>query len=177
MNFALIWNYCLKFKYDSMIKHFRMPVLFIAVLFAGSLISCDPSKKYEKEEEESIQNFVGSSGIQNFELQQSGLYYSEVLAGSGIMAVLGDSAYVRYTGKFLDGYTFDSNINKAKPYGFVVGQNIPGFDEGITLMKAGGKAMIVLPSKLGYGAAGTYGISGYTPLLFEIELLKVVPYL
>jgi FKBP-type peptidyl-prolyl cis-trans isomerase FkpA len=159
-----------------MIKHFRILVLFVAVLFAGSLISCDPSKKYIKEEEESIQNFVGSAGIQNFVLQPSGLYYSEVLEGTGIMAIVGDSAYVRYTGKFLNGNTFDTNINKPKPYGFIVGQNIRGFDEGITLMKAGGKAILLIPSTLGYGAIGSYGISGYTPLMFEIELIKVVPY-
>ncbi len=160
-----------------MIKNFRILLFYIAILFAGSLISCDPSKKYQKEEEESIQNFIATSGTQNFVLQPSGLYYNEILTGTGLMAVRGDSAYVRYSGKFLDGSTFDSNINKPKPYGFVVGQNIVGFDEGITLMKAGGKAVLLIPSKLGYGAAGTFGISGYTPLMFEIELIKVVPYL
>ena len=43
-------------------------------------------------------------------------------------------------------------------------------------MKPGGKSTLLIPSKLAYGAMGTYGISGYTPLLFDIELVKVVPY-
>ena len=174
MNFALIKSYCVKSKTNSMNKNFRLFLLLLTVLFLGSLVACDPSKKYIKEEDESIENFLGSTSNQNFVLQSSGLYYNEVLEGTGIMAVLGDSAYVRYSGKFLDGYTFDSNVGKPTPYGFVVGQNIRGFDEGIMLMKAGGKAILVLPSNLAYGATGTYGISGYTPLMFEIELLKVV---
>lgn len=176
MNFALIKSYCVKSKSNSMIKNFRTFLLLLTVLLLGSLVACDPSKKYQKEEDESIENFLSTASNQNFELQSSGLYYNEVLAGTGIMAVLGDSAYVRYSGKFLDGYTFDTNVSKPTPYGFIVGQNISGFDEGIMLMKAGGKAIVVLPSKLAYGSVGTYGISGYTPLMFEIELLKVVPY-
>jgi FKBP-type peptidyl-prolyl cis-trans isomerase FkpA len=43
-------------------------------------------------------------------------------------------------------------------------------------MKPGGKSTLLIPSKLAYGASGTYGIPGYTPLLFDIELVKTVPH-
>jgi FKBP-type peptidyl-prolyl cis-trans isomerase len=50
---------------------------------------------------------------------------------------------------------------------------IAGFDEGITYMKAGGKAKFLVPSSLGYGPSGYYTIPGYTALLYEVELVKV----
>jgi FKBP-type peptidyl-prolyl cis-trans isomerase len=40
-------------------------------------------------------------------------------------------------------------------------------------MREGGKALFLMPSKLAYGSAGYYSIPGYTPLLFEVDLVKV----
>jgi FKBP-type peptidyl-prolyl cis-trans isomerase len=39
-------------------------------------------------------------------------------------------------------------------------------------MREGRKALFLMPSKLAYGSAGYYGIPGYTPLLFEVVLVK-----
>jgi len=130
----------------------------------------------EKQEKEEIEAYLSANDTLDFVKQPSGLYYHEVVAGTGISPERADSAFVKYTGKFLSGGIFDSNVSSGKLYGFIIGQNITGFDEGITLMKPGGKSTILIPSKLGYGAMGTYGISGYTPLLFDIELVKTVPY-
>ena len=148
----------------------------VAVIIMISAVSCDPSKKYEKQEKEDIQAYLAKNSNLNFVKQPSGLYYLEVVPGTGQSAVLYDSAYVNYTGKFLDGTIFDSNVTQGKLYGFVVGSNIVGFDEGITLMKEGGKSTFLIPSSLGYGTYGTSLIPGYTPLLFDVELVKVVPY-
>ena len=52
---------------------------------------------------------------------------------------------------------------------------IAGFDEGITYMKEGGKATFLIPSKLAYGTSGYYTIPGYTPLLYDVQLVKVIP--
>jgi FKBP-type peptidyl-prolyl cis-trans isomerase FkpA len=155
-------------------KHFSPVIQLAAFILVFSLISCDPGKKLEKQESEEIHTYFSENSDLNFVKQASGLYYLEVVAGSGISPVLGDSAYVKYTGMFLDGNIFDSNVTSGKLYGFIVGQNIAGFDEGVTLMKPGGKSTLLVPSKLGYGSYGTYTISGYTPLLFDIELVKVV---
>lgn len=154
-------------------RDLRAIFLSFTVLLTILLVSCDPAKKYEKEEKNSIETYLSDNYDLNFVLQSSGLYYYEVLTGTGITPLLYDSAYVRYTGKFLDGTVFDSNVTKSTPYGFIVGQNIQGFDEGVMLMKVGGKASLLLPSKLAYGTTGTYGIGGFTPLLFDIELIKV----
>jgi FKBP-type peptidyl-prolyl cis-trans isomerase len=157
-------------------KNFRTIILSGAVLLMLSLISCDPTKKMEKQENEDIQTYLTQNANLIYVKQPSGLYYHEVTPGTGISPVRTDSAYVKYTGMFLSGTVFDSNVSSGTLYGFIVGQNITGFDEGVTLMKQGGKASLLIPSKLGYGATGTYGISGFTPLLFDIELVKVVPY-
>ena len=51
---------------------------------------------------------------------------------------------------------------------------IEGFEEGILYMKKGGKATLLIPSYLAYGTSGTYwGIPGYSPIIFEVELLEV----
>lgn len=105
----------------------------------------------------------------------SGLYYVEMLKGNGAKAENGKQVSVHYTGKLLDGTVFDSSVERGEPIEFVLGGGmIPGFIEGILLMKEGGKATLVLPSALAYGerAVGDM-IPPYTPLVFEVELLKV----
>jgi len=157
-------------------KNTGIIIMVIAAILLISLESCDPTKKLEKAENDKIQEYLGNNSNLDFVLKPSGLYYLELVAGIGVSPVKTDSAYVRYTGKFLNGQIFDSNVSSGVLYGFIVGQNITGFDEGVTLMKAGGKATVLVPSELGYGTRGSPPyISGYTPLLFDIELVKVVP--
>ena len=151
-------------------------LLLLAAIMIFSLDSCDKAKQMEKDEKEQIQEYLSDNPNLNFTRTASGLYYLELVAGNGIMPADGDSAFVKYTGKFLDGSVFDSNESSTVPYGFIVGFNIPGFDEGITMMKEGGKATLLIPSELGYGTIGSYPyISGYTPLLFDVELIMVRP--
>lgn len=152
----------------------RVGLLFLASVLIFSLGSCSKVKKMEKEEHEKIQEYLSSNPDMSFTQTKSGLRFMEVLEGTGVMPVEGDSAFVKYSGKFLDGYEFDSNINKTGLYGFIMGENITGFDEGLTMMKEGGKATLLIPSYLAYGSNGSYPyITGYTPLLFELHLVKV----
>jgi FKBP-type peptidyl-prolyl cis-trans isomerase len=146
----------------------------IVVLIAAS--SCDKSKKFEKEEQATIDAFLSTSSL-NFERKPSGLYYHEVVAGTGRIAVKFDTAYLKYTGKFLDGRTFDTNVGSPNTLDVVVGTPglIEGFAEGITYMAQGGKSVLLVPSYLGYGSIGIpyAGISGFTPLLFEVQLVRL----
>ena len=161
-------------------KNYKKIALVLTTVILFLLVSCDPSKKYEKAENEAIQNYLKANSTLNFVLQPSGLYYLEVVAGKGISPVTNDSAFVKYTGKFLDGTIFESNASSGTAYGFIVGTRIEGFDEGLTLMKVGGKSTFLIPSKLAYGSYGSSAansyIGGYTPLLFDVQLVKVVPY-
>lgn len=157
-----------------MIKKKISIIYFLLAIISISISSCDPAKKYEKEEAALIQDYLGANPNINFVKQSSGLYYSEFVEGAGVKPVLNDSAFVKYTGTFLNGTIFDSNVSSGSLYGFIVGENIQGFDEGILLMSVGGKATLLIPSYLAYGTYGRYPIQGYTPLLFDIELVRVV---
>ena len=146
----------------------------LAVVLIMTAVSCDPAKKFEKEEQAKIDTFLGEHGDLSFVRKTSGLYYFEETTGSGLQAVKNDTAYVFYTGKFLDGTKFDSNVGTKDTLIFLVsnGYLIPGFDEGISYMKSGGKAQFLVPSYLGYGNTGYY-MPAFTPLLFEVSLVKL----
>jgi FKBP-type peptidyl-prolyl cis-trans isomerase len=106
----------------------------------------------------------------------SGLEYVEVKAGTGAQAVAGKTVKVHYTGKFPDGKVFDSSVERGEPIEFPLGAGrvIKGWDEGIALMKVGGKATLTIPPELGYGARGAGGvIPPNATLVFEVELVDV----
>jgi FKBP-type peptidyl-prolyl cis-trans isomerase len=160
-----------------MIRKISKSILFfLTISIVVLLVSCDPAKKYEKAEKDAINNYLNVNSSLNFVQQPSGLYYLEVLAGTGRQPVAFDTVYVIYTGKFLNGNVFDSNVGGNQlvfPIG--TGEMLTGFEEGIMLMKQGGKATILVPSNLAYGTQGFYTIPGYTALLYDIELAKVAP--
>lgn len=110
------------------------------------------------------------------EPESSGLYYIETEEGSGEFPLTGKSCVVRFTGKFIDGRIF-ANYTGDNTYTFTynVTQLIPGFVEGVGLMKAGGMATVIIPSSLAYGGDGSQNgvIPPYSTLIYEIELLQV----
>ncbi len=124
-----------------------------------------------------IQKYLSDNKI-SAKPSASGLYYIEKSKGSGAKALPGKKVKVQYTGKLFNGKVFDSSLTRtpSKPFEFVLGQGqvIPGWDEGIALMNAGGKATFIVPSKLGYGAQGNGNdIAPYSPLVFDVELVSV----
>ena len=110
----------------------------------------------------------------------SGLYYTIVKEGSGDAIAKGQSVTMNYTGKTLDGKTFDSNTDEQfkhkQPFTFTVGvgQVIKGGDEGVLLLKKGGKAMFYIPSPLAYGAQSpSPDIAPNAILTFDVEVTDV----
>jgi FKBP-type peptidyl-prolyl cis-trans isomerase FkpA len=104
------------------------------------------------------------------------LIKEDLQAGSGAEAKTGDKVKVHYTGRLLkNNYMFDSSVGK-KPFDVTIGAGgvIKGWDEGLVGMKVGGKRKLTIPSRLGYGDAGSPPkIPGKATLVFEIELLSI----
>jgi FKBP-type peptidyl-prolyl cis-trans isomerase len=151
--------------------------LFLLGILLIIVISCNVSGKYEKEERARIEEYLTKNPTLNFELKSSGLYYLETTTGTGDLAKRSDTAYLKFTGKFLDGRTFETNVGTDDTLVRPVDEGwfIPGMDEGVTYMREGGKSLLLIPSSLAYGPSGWWPIPGYTPLLIDLELVKLKP--
>jgi peptidylprolyl isomerase len=91
---------------------------------------------------------------------------------------VGDVVAVHYRGQLEDGTVFDSSYDRGQPIRFALGQGrvIRGWDEGIALMNQGGKARLIIPPDLAYGAAGAGGvIPPNATLIFDVELVSIQP--
>ncbi|NKB66557.1 MAG: peptidylprolyl isomerase [Candidatus Latescibacteria bacterium] len=102
---------------------------------------------------------------------ESGLIYQEVVAGTGPSPGPTDIVAVRYSGKLINGKEFDYTASYRKPRKVGLEKAVPGWGEGLQLMKEGGKAKLVIPPHLGYGHKGKkLSIPGCAVLIFDIEL-------
>lgn len=102
----------------------------------------------------------------------------EVEAGEGLEAMPFSVVDVHYTGRLEDGKVFDSSVERGEPFRFTLGagQVIPGWELGITGMKAGGKRTLVIPPELAYGPRGAGDvIPPNATLTFDVELVAVEP--
>jgi FKBP-type peptidyl-prolyl cis-trans isomerase len=111
-----------------------------------------------------------------FESTETGLRYKMIQKGDGAKAEKGKKVSVHYEGSLLNGQVFDSSYKRNAPIDFQlgIGQVIPGWDEGISLLQVGDKARFVIPSDLAYGSAGAGGvIPPDATLIFDVELMKV----
>jgi FKBP-type peptidyl-prolyl cis-trans isomerase FkpA/FKBP-type peptidyl-prolyl cis-trans isomerase FklB len=103
----------------------------------------------------------------------TGLQYRVLKEGSGKQPGPTSKVTVHYTGKLINGKTFDSSVG-GDPISFPLTRVIPGWTEGLQLMKEGEKVELVIPSELGYGERGAPGaIPPSQALVFEVELIKV----
>ena len=103
----------------------------------------------------------------------SGLVYLELTAGSGESPTAENKVKVHYEGKLSNGAIFDSSYSRGEPSEFKLNQVIPGWTEGLAMMKPGGKARLTIPSNLAYGPMETGSIPGNSALQFEVELLEI----
>jgi len=107
---------------------------------------------------------------------ESGLQYIVVASGDGASPKQGQVVSVHYTGWFTDGNKFDSSVDRGEPIRFPLGtgQVIPGWDEGVALMKIGDKRRFIIQSDLAYGERGhPAGIPPNSTLIFDVELVDV----
>jgi FKBP-type peptidyl-prolyl cis-trans isomerase FkpA len=146
--------------------------------------------KYSAEEAANTDKYVAEHKLL-LKTTVSGLKYKITKPSVKRKPLAGDTVLVNYTGKTLDGKVFDSSIEADakkggldqpgrhyEPIKFAVGAGmvIPGWDEGLLLLNEGSKAQFLIPSKLAYGEKGAGDdIKPFSTLLFDVELVKVIP--
>jgi len=128
--------------------------------------------RVKKDGEEFIQNFLDCND--DAKKTESGLVYCSMKEGTGKTPSASSTVEVHYHGTLTDGTVFDSSVERGQTISFPLGGVIKGWQEGLKLMKEGGKATLVIPSDLAYGDSGSGDVipPGAT-LKFEVELFKV----
>jgi FKBP-type peptidyl-prolyl cis-trans isomerase len=118
-----------------------------------------------------VNNYVKKNNIAVTEKTNSGLRFIRTNATTTNDSLkTGDNVSVKYNGMFLNETSFDNGT-----FSVVIGSSsvIAGFSEGISKLRKGEKARIILPSTIGYGSKGSGSIPPFTPLIFDIEILTV----
>lgn len=145
------------------------------ILRLSADLSADTSTQAERDRNTivnyAIDNLLDMKGT------SSGLYYQILEEGQGDFIKWGDKINVHYKGYFLNGRVFDSSYKRNKPLNFYVGNMVMGWNEGLQLIKPGGKILLLIPSELAYAEKGFQNAKGKdlvppnTNLAFEIEVL------
>ncbi len=117
---------------------------------------------------------AGNKDKDGIQITETGLQYRVLEEGEGESPQATDQVIVHYTGKLIDGTVFDSSVERGEPAQFGVTQVIPGWVEGLQLMKPGAKYEFFIPQELAYGEQGSQGaIPPFAALIFEVELIKI----
>lgn len=130
-------------------------------------------ERVKKDGEDFIANFLDCN--EEAIKTDSGMVYCPMVEGEGEQPTASDTVEVHYHGTLTDGTVFDSSVDRGETIKFPLNGVIKGWQEGLAMMKEGGKATLVIPSDLAYGEQGSGEVipPGAT-LKFEVELFKVV---
>ncbi len=123
-------------------------------------------------EEEFLEANKEKDGVK---VTESGLHFKSVVEGTGKQPSDTSFVKVNYKGMLIDGTVFDSSIERGEPAVFNLRGVIPGFAEGIKMMKEGGKAELAIPARLAYGDGEAGSIPPGSCITFEVELVQVDP--
>jgi FKBP-type peptidyl-prolyl cis-trans isomerase len=169
------------------IRNITNAVLLGIMILSVSSCMKDDSEEKKAEEKKLLEEYI-LSNYSTVTPTESGLYYIETLAGTGDSVKLGEWMEIKYTGRLVarNDVMMTSDLQVAKDnniytpgiyYGLsrqVQGYWYEGLNEGISMMKEGGKARIIFSSDLGQGGYESSSIPAYSSMIFDIELVKVI---
>ena len=104
----------------------------------------------------------------------SGLVYRELTAGSGASPTVRSVVKAHYHGTLADGSVFDSSVQRGEPLVIPLNRVIQCWQEGIPMMKVGGKSKLTCPASIAYGDRAAGSIPPGSTLTFEVELLEIL---
>ncbi|WP_298767553.1 FKBP-type peptidyl-prolyl cis-trans isomerase [uncultured Polaribacter sp.] len=138
-------------------------ILIVAISF-----SCSEDENFDAENIADIEAYLLENNL-NAQKTGSDLYYIISNSGNGNSPTFNSTVTVGYNGYFLDGTSFDSSESAT----FNLQQVVPGFSEGIRLLKPGGSGTFILPSKIAYGTRGSGTIQPGDIIVFDITLQRI----
>jgi FKBP-type peptidyl-prolyl cis-trans isomerase len=124
----------------------------------------------KKEGEEFLAKNKENEGVKE---TASGLQYKVIEEGTGKSPASSDVVVCDYEGKLINGDIFDSSYERGEPAEFALDQVIPGWTEGLQLMKEGATYVFYIPPDLAYGERGPQAIGPNQTLIFKVKLLEV----
>jgi FKBP-type peptidyl-prolyl cis-trans isomerase len=157
-----------------------IPRLFVTLAVSVCLLGCDQATRTSVDKPAGTNPpaaMAPAPGGQANEVTTtpSGLKYQVLKHGTGTVSPKStDTVKVHYHGTLLDGTVFDSSVERGEPISFPLNGVIPGWTEGLQLMKVGDKFKFTIPSNLAYGPASpSPKIPPNSTLVFEVELLGI----
>ena len=141
------------------------------LIFAGCLDSSGPGAVVPIEET----NFASTLGVDLSKSTRTanGVYYRDLVVGTGAVVANGQTLDVKYTGWLSSGFQFDSNANDTAPYSFVLGTGnvITGWHDGLQGARVGTTRQLIIPSSMAYGPGGNGPIPGNAVTVFNVAIV------
>ena len=185
MNFSVAKIFGL--RYDPAVMRFAQPfalaaTVLIAFLTTGCLTDDAGSggssaAKWEESAPGLDQTAAAPAPVSAGDVKKtaSGLQYEVLKVGTGAVPGPTSQVKVHYHGTLPNGKVFDSSVERGSPATFPLNRVIPGWTEGLQLMREGSKYRFTIPSHLAYGSQGSPPLIGPNQtLIFDVELIQVL---
>jgi FKBP-type peptidyl-prolyl cis-trans isomerase FkpA len=162
---------------EEVVRKIQLQILSIvtAILMGITMFSMANATSPEENKAAGAAFLAENAKKANIITTASGLQYEVLTPGTGTASPSATSnVTVHYKGTSLDGKEFDSSYSRGEPATFPLNRVIPGWTEGVQLMKEGAKYRFYIPSELAYGEQGAgRDIGPNATLIFDVELIKI----
>jgi len=150
-------------------------ILFVIACIAYYFYSNSTNQKAAALNQEKGSAFLAENAKKDgVKTTASGLQYEVLQSGNGENHPTASSTVrVHYHGTLIDGTVFDSSVDRGETISFPLNRVIPGWTEGVQLMKVGDKFRFYIPSNLGYGDRSAGKIPAGSTLIFDVELFEI----
>lgn len=173
--------YGVEFDYDAFILGFRTAMegketrftVMEAIERVNIAFMAARARMMERNLAEGLAFLAENSTRPNVIVTPSGLQFEHITEGTGEKPGPSDWVLVHYHGTTINGNVFDSTRDTGEPVEIPLFRVIPGWSEGLRMMKEGGKARFVIPPDLAYGEQGVGTIEPNSVLIFDVELLSI----